>query len=1595
MQKTLKMAINYNEKKVFTPSFSSFRGGRELGIFSRPSISSSQNRKKKINRNVIFSTRVNETINVSTSCTIKTKGSSNLQLWKINKERKKMEENSSNNLDKYISIEYPLESYHRSNQDTCLVHKPSVFEGQWVESGDLLADCSASVGGELSLGQNILIGYMPWEGYNFEDAILISERLVYDDLYTSIHIERYEVTVEETKLGIEEITREIPEVQEKSLRHLNSLGIAKIGSWIEEGDILIGKVTPINKKNQSNYQKLLYLILDKTISPVCDSSLRAPKGIKAKVIGIQLFKKNQNNSLAVPLSSHHEISRKENKQNEKKRYPVLQSLKTSSIPLSNINRKNIKDALPPTKNQKSIFKNKKNKFTNPPILPRMGKLETYSELSNKNSQHEINRINDSQLSNLDSNNKKQQLESFSYSDTNLFLSPSISPPVLHFLPIPHFPFFPLWGKKHTPFRGEREEAQPKDEGGLLCNVKGNGERKLNRGKEKNEFFTLSHLKTNISNEYYNKFIKKNIRTNFLQSKKKFYNYNKDLLPNKKSSHLPLVTKRNNFREGKKEKNQKTLVKNISSIQIYLAERRRVQVGDKMAGRHGNKGIISEILPIEDLPYLPDGTPLDMVLNPLGVPSRMNVGQIYECLLGLAGKHLGENFKIFPFDESYGAEASRSFVYSKLYNASVKTGKTWLFNPNFPGKLCLYDGRTGDSFHQAITVGYAYILRLVHMVDDKMHCLTPDHDVLTTKGWIGIDKITCKDKIATLQKNGQLVYQKPTNIFHYKNYKGSLYHIKNNTIDLMVTPNHRMYVKKNLFPFSSKKQSLLENKKKETYELIEAKNLIGKNYKYLKKAKWIQQDYQFVLPSVQYNSLTTSRLIKRYNCDPSPITSLPLPVPCLRPFTREKGGPLKKSEAFFHKRGSSKRLGDRGSLTKKYSSFLQKRKFLKKGKAFFYRPLIFSPSSCPFSPFPFVKKSFAFFQGPPSPLGEGGRSTPLKREKRGKRYRGIGQGYGDADGDKSKMIGTNIIQEKKINMNAWLIFFGLWISRNNWFSLTNKELIINELCYSHSNMQNLDNSNNFIKKASKKKRSFFLQNNFFLLKLLKNILNQLGYKYKKINQKLYIKDYQLCLYLKKLTINFEKNFLPSWIWQLSQKQSQLLLSSIMLSSSLYKSKNYNFFNKFLLGFSRDKEKHPFKKHLLRSKSRNKTLFTYKPNSHFISNKKLKKKTRLTTKNFACFSTSKLKLTNNSLKLKYQNSSTNLYTPYFKLADEIMRLALHAGWDANKSISVTRSPCFFPFPIPLKGEKRGLLCKGKKPKDVAFFLFPPSLCEAHPSPLGEGEKGVLRRDIGGQGKGGKEKLGLDDFINNSQCINLCRISIIIKQNNLIFNNQVHCNKNHSKFALKQDSVVFSASSLCDKKPVISSLTDFIEKPRNLVIQTLNYSNSPLFLQQRGEGKTSKIELKKIFQQSFLGKQIEEFIPYIGSVFCLTVPNEVFYIRRNGYAVWTGNSRSTGPYSLVTQQPLRGRSKHGGQRLGEMEVWALEGYGAAFTLLEMLTIKSDDMSGRMTLWSNLILNKEISIGTPESFKVLICELQALCLDIGLFRMIPSKSKLGATPT
>nr|YP_009532097.1 RNA polymerase subunit beta [Volvox africanus]AXZ97325.1 RNA polymerase subunit beta [Volvox africanus] len=402
-----------------------------------------------------------------------------------------------------LFLKYNLETYRRSNQDTCLIQKTAVKEGDWIETGDLLADSASSVGGELAIGHNIIVAYMPWEGYNYEDAILINERLVYDDIYTSVHIERYEILTTDTKLGSEQITREIPDTNENEISHLDKNGIAKIGSWVEEGDILVGKVTPFNLKTLTPQQKLLYKIFNKQLSATKDSSLRAPKGIKANVINVNILKKQK-------------------------------------IELNNKDKKKI-------------------------------------------------------------------------------------------------------------------------------------------------------------------VITKKAKTNLLTQQTTSVQYNQNQYTNNTNGYREII---NTYAP--------------SYVHIYLAEKRKIQVGDKMAGRHGNKGIISRILPRQDMPFLPDGTSVDIVLNPLGVPSRMNVGQIYECLLGLAGRYLGEHYKIPPFDEMYGADASRSFVLSKLYNARKKTGLYWLFDPNHPGKIRLFDGRNSECFDQTVTVGIAYVLKLVHMVDDKLH-----------------------------------------------------------------------------------------------------------------------------------------------------------------------------------------------------------------------------------------------------------------------------------------------------------------------------------------------------------------------------------------------------------------------------------------------------------------------------------------------------------------------------------------------------------------------------------------------------------------------------------------------------------------------------------------------------------------------------------------------------------------------------------------------------------------------------------------------------------------------------------------------------------
>ena len=352
---------------------------------------------------------------------------------------------------------YKLQKYLRSNQQTCINHRPIIWKGETIKSGQVLTDGPGINSSEIALGQNVLVGYMPWQGYNFEDAILINERLVYDDVFTSIHIERYKVEIDRSSELPEQTTKSIPNLTSNEVKNLNDDGIIRVGTFVKPGDILVGKVSANDNSEQLPEAKLLRAIFGAKSKGVKDNSYRMPDGDYGRIIETITF------------------------------------------------------------------------------------------------------------------NRRTQLT---------------------------------------------------------------------------------------------------------------YKFEK--------------------------------------IYIFIAQIRKIQVGDKIAGRHGNKGIISRILSRQDMPFLPNGRPLDIILNPLGVPSRMNVGQLYECLLGLAGDKLNCRFKILPFDEMYGLEMSRILINKKLRQASIINDESWLFNPYAPGKMVLLDGRTGKEFENPVTVGNTYMLKLIHLVDDKMH-----------------------------------------------------------------------------------------------------------------------------------------------------------------------------------------------------------------------------------------------------------------------------------------------------------------------------------------------------------------------------------------------------------------------------------------------------------------------------------------------------------------------------------------------------------------------------------------------------------------------------------------------------------------------------------------------------------------------------------------------------------------------------------------------------------------------------------------------------------------------------------------------------------
>lgn len=521
---------------------------------------------------------------------------------------------------------YNLTKYTRTNQDTCINQKPLVAKGDLIQKGDVLADGQSTDLGELALGQNLLVAFMPWNGYNFEDSILISERVVQEDRFTSIHIEELTCVSRDTKLGVEEVTADIPNVGESALAKLDECGIVYIGAEVQSGDILVGKVTPKGETQLTPEEKLLRAIFGEKASDVKDTSLRVPTGMEGTVIDVQVF----------------------TREGVEKDARVLE-----------IERSELDKAKQDLSDELRIREND--------IFQRIEKL-----LLNRTAEGGPNKL------------KKGSKVTKAY-----------------LMEIPREKWF---------------EISLKDD-------KANGQLEA------------------VSKQY------KQERLEF----EKAYE-----------------AKRNKITQGD------DLAPGVLKIvKVYLAVKRRVQPGDKMAGRHGNKGVISTIVPIEDMPYMADGTPVDIVLNPLGVPSRMNIGQVLETHLGWAAKGLG--LKIGKMiDTKQSTKSIRQFL-SEIYDTTSKRkegiadltddeitslslnlrGGVPMATPVFDGasedeikqmlkladlplsgQTTLYDGRTGKSFEREVTVGYMYMMKLNHLVDDKMHARSTGSYSLVTQQPLG-------------------------------------------------------------------------------------------------------------------------------------------------------------------------------------------------------------------------------------------------------------------------------------------------------------------------------------------------------------------------------------------------------------------------------------------------------------------------------------------------------------------------------------------------------------------------------------------------------------------------------------------------------------------------------------------------------------------------------------------------------------------------------------------------------------------------------------------------------------------------------------------
>lgn len=521
---------------------------------------------------------------------------------------------------------YNLTKYTRSNQNTCINQQPLVRCGDKITTGDVLADGPSTDMGELALGQNLLVAFMPWNGYNFEDSILISERVVQEDRFTTIHIEELTCVARDTKLGPEEITSDIPNVGEGALSKLDESGIVYIGAEVESGDILVGKVTPKGETQLTPEEKLLRAIFGEKASDVKDTSLRVPTGMNGTVIDVQVFTRDGVDKDARAL------------QIDKSEFERI--------------KKDLEDEL------------------------RIRELDIYQRMEKT----------------------------------------------------------------------------------LIGKVVEKGPNGLKAGEK----ISAAYLQDLAHDKWFEISLKDDAAQKKLEAQQEI---------------IKLL--REDYEKRRDEKRLKLqqgddLAPGVLKIaKVYLAVKRRVQPGDKMAGRHGNKGVISTIVPVEDMPYLADGTPVDIVLNPLGVPSRMNVGQVLETHLGWAAKGLGlrigqmldEKRKVNDvrqfLSEIYNLSGSNKIDFSQMTDpelleiahnlrkgvpmatpvfdgASEAEIKYLLRKAGLPenGQTTLYDGRTGDAFERAVTVGYMYMLKLNHLVDDKMHARSTGSYSLVTQQPLG-------------------------------------------------------------------------------------------------------------------------------------------------------------------------------------------------------------------------------------------------------------------------------------------------------------------------------------------------------------------------------------------------------------------------------------------------------------------------------------------------------------------------------------------------------------------------------------------------------------------------------------------------------------------------------------------------------------------------------------------------------------------------------------------------------------------------------------------------------------------------------------------